>query len=150
MCLRFFPRSHESFTGPTSTKSGKINFKTRSHGTIHTFKNYFATMFSVFCNKRYPNRLCISYWPSHNLLILMSFLVLAIAWKFHYPLLNSIITLTIKLCWLICTIWDCAFQFKFIGFQMWLSFKCTSKQLHVMFFCCGLVLKIWNLVFCCL
>ena len=40
---------------------------------------------------------------------LMSFLVLAIAWKFHYPLLNSIITLTIKLCWLICTIWDGAF-----------------------------------------
>ena len=24
------------------------NFKNRSHGIIHTFKNYFATMFSVF------------------------------------------------------------------------------------------------------
>ena len=43
----FFLRSHALFTGPTSTKSGKINFKTRSHSTIHTFKNYFATVFSV-------------------------------------------------------------------------------------------------------
>ena len=29
--------------------------KNGSHGTIHTFKNYFATVFSVFNNKRYPN-----------------------------------------------------------------------------------------------
>ena len=34
----------------------KSNFKTRSHGIIHTFKNYFVTVFSVFSNKRYPNR----------------------------------------------------------------------------------------------
>ena len=34
--------------GPASTKFSKYNFKTRSHGTIHTFKNYVATMFSVF------------------------------------------------------------------------------------------------------
>ena len=26
----------------------KINFKTGSHDTIHTFKNYFATVFLVF------------------------------------------------------------------------------------------------------
>ena len=35
-----------------------INFfiKNGSHGTIHTFKNYFATVFSVFSkNKLYPN-----------------------------------------------------------------------------------------------
>ena len=32
------------------------NFKTGSHGTIHTFKNYFAIVFSVFSNKRYPNK----------------------------------------------------------------------------------------------
>ena len=28
--------------------AGKKNFKTRSHSTIHIFKNYFVTMFSVF------------------------------------------------------------------------------------------------------
>ena len=28
-------------------ESGKIDFKTKSHGTIHSFKNYFATVFSV-------------------------------------------------------------------------------------------------------
>ena len=32
---------------PTSTESGKINFKIGSYGIIHTFKNYFATVFSV-------------------------------------------------------------------------------------------------------
>jgi len=31
-----------------STFFYKNNFKTRSHGTIHTFKNYFTTVFSVF------------------------------------------------------------------------------------------------------
>ena len=31
-------------------------FKTGFYGTIHTFKNYFTTLFSVFSNKRYPNR----------------------------------------------------------------------------------------------
>ena len=36
------------FTGPASTFSSKNNFKTGSHGTIHTFKNYFATVFLVF------------------------------------------------------------------------------------------------------
>ena len=30
-----------------STKFGKINFKTGSHDTIHTFKNYFVTVFSI-------------------------------------------------------------------------------------------------------
>ena len=33
----------------------QIFLKTGSHGTIHTFKNYFATVFSIFNNKRYPN-----------------------------------------------------------------------------------------------
>ena len=28
-------------------ESSKINLKTESHGTIHSFKNYFATVFSV-------------------------------------------------------------------------------------------------------
>ena len=34
----------------------KNNFKTRSHNTIHTFKNYFTTVFLIFSNKQYPNR----------------------------------------------------------------------------------------------
>ena len=52
--------SHTLFIGPASTKFGKINFKTVSHGTIHVFKNYFVTVFSVFSNKRYPNKPIIS------------------------------------------------------------------------------------------
>ena len=34
-------------TGPTTTLFKK-NIKNESHGTIHTIKNYFATMISVF------------------------------------------------------------------------------------------------------
>ena len=50
-----------------------INFfiKNGSHSTIHTFKNYFATVFSVFSfqfqqNKFYPNTplLCCFEWKS--------------------------------------------------------------------------------------
>ena len=51
--------SRALFTGLVSMESGKINFKTRSHGIIHTFKNYFTTVFLVFNNKRYPNRLLV-------------------------------------------------------------------------------------------
>ena len=47
---------NSGFTGPTSTEFSKIFIKTRPHGTIHTFKNYFVTVFSVFSNKRYPNK----------------------------------------------------------------------------------------------
>ena len=51
--------------GLASTEFGKINFKTGSHDTIHIFKNYFATVFSVFNNKRYPNKhlvyVCIAF-----------------------------------------------------------------------------------------
>jgi len=36
--------------------NSKNNFKTRSHDIIHTFKNYFTAVFSIFNNKRYPNR----------------------------------------------------------------------------------------------
>ena len=39
------------FTGSASTDFSKFFFKFRSHDTIHTFKNYFATMFSIFSNK---------------------------------------------------------------------------------------------------
>ena len=45
--------------GPISTFFNKIFIKIGSNGIIHTFKNYFATVFSVFSNKRYPNRLLV-------------------------------------------------------------------------------------------
>ena len=50
-CVWFFCGSHALFTGLASTDFNKFNFKTESHGTIHTFKNYFATVFLVFSNK---------------------------------------------------------------------------------------------------
>ena len=43
----------------------KKNFKTRSHNTIQTFKNYFPTVFSVFNfqqNERYPNKSLKCVW----------------------------------------------------------------------------------------
>ena len=60
LCLRFLAGSHALFTRFASTKKHKSNFKTESHGIIHTFKNYFAYIvfskkFSVFSNKQYPN-----------------------------------------------------------------------------------------------
>ena len=60
--LHFICESCALFMRPTSTDSSKINFKTGSHDTIHTFKNYFAIVFLVFSNKQYPNRfsmLCV-------------------------------------------------------------------------------------------
>ena len=41
--------------------SAKIFIKTGSYRTIHTFKNYFVTVFSVFSNKWYLNRPLISF-----------------------------------------------------------------------------------------
>ena len=55
--LLFFYGSCILFMGPTSTDFSKFFFKTVSHNTIHTFKNYFATVFLIFNNKRYPNKL---------------------------------------------------------------------------------------------
>ena len=52
--LHFLCGSRALFTGPASTDSRKFFFKTGSHDIIHTFKNYFATVFSIFSNKRYP------------------------------------------------------------------------------------------------
>ena len=43
----------------------KTFIKNGFHGTIHTFKNYFATVFSVFIfqqNKQNPNALLGSVW----------------------------------------------------------------------------------------
>ena len=46
--LHFFYGSHALFMGPASTDFSKFFFKIGSHDTIHTFKNYFVTVFSVF------------------------------------------------------------------------------------------------------
>ena len=49
---------HILFMGPTITLFRKKNIKNGSHGTIHTFKNYFTIMFLIFNfqqNKLYPN-----------------------------------------------------------------------------------------------
>ena len=53
--------SHEQCMRPTNTFFSKKNFKIGSHDTIHTFKNYFVTMFLVFSNKRYLNRALVVY-----------------------------------------------------------------------------------------
>ena len=48
---------HALFTGSTATLFKK-NIKNRLHSTIHTFKNYFITIFSIFSfpqNKLHPN-----------------------------------------------------------------------------------------------
>ena len=52
----FFFRSCILFTRLTSMEFSNFFFKIGSHGTIHTFKNYFLTVFLVFNDKRYPNR----------------------------------------------------------------------------------------------
>ena len=64
------------FTEPASTEFGKIDFKTGSHSTIHTFKNYFATVFSVFSNKRCPNRPLVFKSRMHEV-------------KFHFEILKE-------------------------------------------------------------
>ena len=48
--------SRALFTRPANMEFSKNNYKTRSHGTVHIFKNYFVTVFSVFINKQYPNQ----------------------------------------------------------------------------------------------
>ena len=59
----FSSGSHALFMGPIGTLfKEKKNFKTGSYSIIHTFKNYFATVFSIFSfqqNKRYPSTLFV-------------------------------------------------------------------------------------------
>ena len=43
----FFVWSRALFTEPASTDFNKFFFKIGSHSTIHIFKNYFVTVFSV-------------------------------------------------------------------------------------------------------
>ena len=47
----FLCGSRALFTEPASMDFNKFFFKTESHDTIHTFKNYFTTVFSIFNNK---------------------------------------------------------------------------------------------------
>ena len=54
--VRFLCRFCVLFTEPASTFFSKNKFKTESHDIIHLFKNYFAAVFSIFSNKRNPNR----------------------------------------------------------------------------------------------
>ena len=44
------------FTDPQKSSKHKFQYKFESYSTIHTFKNYFVTVFSVFNNKWYLNR----------------------------------------------------------------------------------------------
>ena len=65
-----------------------------SHNTIHTFKNYFATVFSVFNfnkNKLYPNRpLIISEWCKGNKCDPIPWIhLLLLFWNVHFFLLFS-------------------------------------------------------------
>ena len=58
VALCFFSGYGALFTGFTIFFFDKTFIKNRSHDTIHTFKNYFVTIFSVFNfqqNMQYPN-----------------------------------------------------------------------------------------------
>ena len=46
--LCFSSGSRALFTGSASTLFKKKNFKIGSYSTIHTFKNYIVTVFSIF------------------------------------------------------------------------------------------------------
>ena len=71
--LHFLGGSHALFTKPVSTFFSKNNFKTKSHSIIHTFKNHFFTVFSVFSNKLYPNKLFIYKTFSKNSIVLFRY-----------------------------------------------------------------------------
>ena len=60
----FFSSRVSAFLGDKNHYSRTKNIKNRFHGTIHTFKNYFVTVFSVFSfskNELYPNGLIVSF-----------------------------------------------------------------------------------------
>ena len=48
------------FTDAQKSYKHRFQYKFGSHSIIHTFKNYFATVFSIFSNKQYPNRPLVS------------------------------------------------------------------------------------------
>ena len=60
------------------------NIKNESHGTIHTFKNYFATVFLVFSfsnNKLNPNGSYVSVW----IVLILAFSIPCFAFFFWVP-----------------------------------------------------------------
>ena len=52
---------------PQTSFFSQTFIKNESHGTIHTFKIYFATVCSIFNNKRYPNRPLMFIWLAYFL-----------------------------------------------------------------------------------
>ena len=63
--------SRALFTGPTNLFFSYFFIKNRSHGTIYTFKNYFATVFSIF--SKINSIQTDSYFPKlYHLLLLPS------------------------------------------------------------------------------
>ena len=64
--------------GPTNLFFINFFIKNGSHSTIHTFKNYFATVFSVFSfqfqqNKFYPNTPIIICWNGFFMMEILRF-----------------------------------------------------------------------------
>ena len=64
----FFRGSRALFIEPINTDFNKFFFKIGSYDTIHTFENYFVTMFLVFNNKQYSNK------PSDNKIIIIKWI----------------------------------------------------------------------------
>ena len=73
---------HALFMRPTATLFREKNIKNGSYGTIHTFKNYFVTLFSVFSfqffnfskNKLYSNRPLVP-WKFKLMIMYLTLLV---------------------------------------------------------------------------
>ena len=87
---------HILFTRLTSLFFSKIFIKNESHDTIHTFKNYFATVFSIFNNKRYPNESLVyylayfCYYSQASLHFLVLFMDLTILFWLTFTFIYSI------------------------------------------------------------
>ena len=97
-------RQSALFIEPKPLYSGKKYIKNGSHGNIHTFKNCFATMFSVFSflqNKLYPNGPFI-FWKS-------------IHWLHVVYILNTHVKFCVK--WILFTIW-CINLFSIHNFKL--------------------------------
>ena len=76
-----FSGSRALFTRPTSTLFRKKNIKNESHGTIHTFKNYFVTVFSIFSFNKISNiqmdpKCAFGYKLKSQLILLFSLFLL--------------------------------------------------------------------------
>ena len=79
---------HVLFMDPQIPLFSNFFIKNGSHGTIYTFKNYFATVISAISfqfqqNKSYPNRPFVSFWNSN-----IQFISYEITWFNLLPLLT--------------------------------------------------------------